>query len=71
MKEKKRLSLKAARVNAELTQMQVGQALGVSSHAVLNWESGRSRPSADKAQALASLYGLDMDDIDFCRKCSI
>lgn len=71
MEQKKRLSLRAARVNAEMTQAQAGKALGVSAHAILNWETGKAIPSADKAQALASLYGLNMDDIDFCRKSSV
>lgn len=68
MNEKLRISLEAARVNAKLTQSQVCEALGISLTTIIKWEHGDRMPTADKAVELANLYGLKLDDINFCRK---
>ncbi len=68
MSTKLRISLAAARVNANLTQAQVCEALRVSPATLVKWESGERMPTADKAVELATLYGLNLDDINFCRK---
>ena len=66
MSEKFRISLEAARVNAGMTQPQAAQALGVSVATILKWEKGTTLPTIDKAIALASLYSVPLDAIDFC-----
>ena len=66
-KERLRISLKAARVNAGFLQMDVAQAIGVSVATLVNWENGKTIPPVDRAQELASLYGLCLDDINFCK----
>jgi len=66
--EKLRISLEAARVNAGLFQKDVCQQLGISIATLVSWENGKTLPSVDKAQELASLYGVQLDDINFCRK---
>ena len=58
-----RISLKAARVNAELKQIDTANALGVDKKTVSSWEKGRTMPSADKVNALCSLYGISYDNI--------
>jgi len=68
LNEKLRISLEAARVNAELTQSQACKALGISLATLIKWEHGERMPTADKAVELAKLYGLRLDDINFCRK---
>jgi transcriptional regulator with XRE-family HTH domain len=68
LSEKLRISLEAARVNAKLTQSQVCDALGISVSTLIKWEHGERMPDADKATDLANLYGLRLDDINFCRK---
>lgn len=66
MSEKFRISLEAARVNAGMTQPQAAQALGVSVATILKWEKGTTLPTIDKAIALASLYSVPLDAINFC-----
>lgn len=68
MGEKLRISLEAARVNAKMTQVQVCEALGISLATLVKWEHGERMPTADKAVDMANLYGLRLDDINFCRK---
>ena len=68
LSEKLRISLEAARVNAKMTQVQVCEALGISLTTLVKWEHGERMPTADKAVDMANLYGLRLDDINFCRK---
>ena len=68
MSESIRISMKAARVNAQLTMEDVCEALKVSKTTVFNWENGKSLPDADMAVKLSKLYGLPLENINFCRK---
>lgn len=68
MGEKLRITLEAARVNAGMLQKEVCERIGVSLTTLVNWESGKTFPSVDKAQELAGLYGIRLDDINFCKK---
>lgn len=56
-------SLKAARVNAGMTQKESAKALGVSEKTVVNWEKGESYPLADKFLEMCALYKVSADDI--------
>lgn len=47
----------------ELTQEELASRLGVSRQAVAKWESGESVPDLMNAQALASLFGVRLDDL--------
>lgn len=67
MGEKLRISLEAARVNAGLLQKDVCQRIGISVATLVSWEKGNTMPSVNKAQELASLYGMCLDDINFCK----
>ena len=60
-----KISLKSARVNAELTQKQVAEMLGISNKTLTNWENGVSFPPADKVDTLCKLYGVHYDNIRF------
>lgn len=60
-----KISLKAARINADLTQDQVAKELGVNNKTVCAWENGKSFPGADKIDALCKLYGVPYDHINF------
>ena len=60
-----RISLKAARVNAGLTQMEVSEKLGISKKTVHSWENGKTKPKLDKVEPLCFLYGLTYDDIEW------
>jgi putative transcriptional regulator len=60
-----KLSLKAARVNANLTQNQAAEKLGVDVKTVSHWEKGDSYPDVPKIKAIESLYNIKYDDIIF------
>lgn len=57
------ISLKAARTDKMLTQMDVAKALKVAKKTVWAWENGKSMPSVDKIDALCALLGRKYDDI--------
>ena len=61
--EKMAIQLKAARVNANLTQEAVAKALNISKGSVINYERYRCNPSVELAKKIASLYGMNVDDI--------
>ena len=63
-----RLTLKAARVNADLTQGEAAKKLGVAPSTIRNWEKGKSLPSADKIDSVCEVYGLPYNDIIFFNK---
>ena len=60
-----KISMKAARVNAGLTQKEVATKLNVSNKTVCSWENGETFPSAEKIDALCNLYGIPYDFINF------
>ena len=57
------IQLKAARVNANLTQEDVAKHFGVSKNTIINYEKYTSKPSVERAKELANLYGMSVDDI--------
>lgn len=61
----KRFTLKAARVNAGLTQMDVVAKTGINKGTLVNYEKYRTIPNIEVARILASLYGLSVNDIIF------
>jgi len=58
-----KIQLKAARVNANLTQDDVAKTLKIAKNSIVNYESYTSVPSVELAQKLANLYGMKVDDI--------
>lgn len=60
------ISLKAARVNAGLTQAAAAQSLGISKNTLANYERYKNMPSVDRAKRISVLYNLPMDEIIFC-----
>lgn len=63
-----RVTLKAARVNADLTQAQFAKKVGVGEKTVQNWESGASSPRADKMPCICKVLGCQIEDIIFLPK---
>ena len=57
------VSLKAARVNAGLTQKDAAARVGVSERTLNKWENGKSFPTIDRFIGLCHLYGVQTDDI--------
>lgn len=60
-----KISLKAARVNAGLSQKEVATILNVSNKTINSWENGKTFPDAEKIDALCKLYGVSYDNIIF------
>lgn len=58
-----KISMKAARVNAEMSVKQAAEGLGVTPQTICNWESGRTIPDLAKAQAMSRLYKFPLDYI--------
>ena len=63
MSDKIQISMKAARVNAGLSQEDVAQKLHVGKQTVVNWEKGKTEPKINQARAISELYGMPLDYI--------
>ena len=57
------ISLKAARVNADLTQKELAEKLDVTVYTVLYWETGKSEPKMSQLRQISELSGIPMDFI--------
>lgn len=53
-----RITLAAARVNAHMTQDDARKALNVSKQTIINWETGKTKPSTATLHFLADLYKI-------------
>lgn len=60
-------TMKAARVNAGLTQEEAAKKLEVSKATLLGYENGKTVPRIDFAQKMAKLYQLSVDEIIFLK----
>lgn len=65
MTETFQISLKAARVNAGMTQKDVASLLGISNQTVIKWEKTPGVVPGERMAQLASIYGLSVDRILF------
>ncbi len=57
------ITLKAARVNAGLTQKQVEKQTGFARSTLTRWENGKGFPRIDDLSTLCELYGVSVDCI--------
>lgn len=62
------ITLKAARVNAGLTQKEVATYLQISKATVASYEKYKTKPDIETAQKIAALYKMPIDGIIFSRK---
>lgn len=60
-----KISLRAARANAGLTQDEVAKAVKKSKNTIVSYEKYRTIPDMETGKALAKLYGMSVDDIIF------
>lgn len=60
-----KITLRAARVNAKLTQSEVGEALKVSKRTVGLWESGDISPRMTNVLKMLKLYKTPIENIIF------
>lgn len=59
------ISLKAARVNADLTQIDAAKQLGIGVDLLRKFENGEGFPTLDVLKKIEKLYGLSYNDIKF------
>ena len=59
------ITLKAARVNAGLTQQDAARQLGVTVQTLSNYEKYKRSPSILVAKKMAALYDATLDDLFF------
>ena len=60
-----KITLKAARVNAGLTQNEAATEIGVAVSTLKNWESGKTFPKQPQIEAMCQLYGISYDILFF------
>ena len=65
------MTLKAARVNAGLTQLEVCEKLSISQPTLIKWERAESFPDIAQLKKIEKLYGVGYDDIDFLIESSV
>lgn len=58
-----KLTLKAARVNAGLTQQQVAEQTGIARSTLIRWEKGLTKPSKPTLAGLCALYHILPDQL--------
>lgn len=62
-----KISLKAARINASLSQREAAAALNINRSTLRNYETGDSVPDWDMVQKISNLYEFPSDFIFFGR----
>lgn len=59
------MTLKAARVNVGLTQVQAAEKLGISVSTLQNYEKGKTYPNKKIIEAVEELYKVKYNDLIF------
>lgn len=60
-----KITLKALRVNAKMTQIKAAKNLGISQKTLSNWENGITFPDQQAIEKICELYGVSYDCINF------
>ena len=63
-----KITLRAARVNAGMRQIDAAQAVNVSKQTIINWENGRTYPPMDKMMDLCRYYNVPVASIFIPKK---
>lgn len=58
-----KVTLRALRVNRNLTQSEAAQKIGVSRTTIRNWETSETFPTMQQLVTICSVYGCRMGDI--------
>lgn len=58
-----KVSLKALRVNAELSQKEAAAKLGTTARTIQNWESNKTFPTAAQLVRISTIYNCTLNDI--------
>jgi len=59
------ISVAAARKNAEMTQAEAAKALNIAKGTYCNYENGKTQPTIEMAEKIASLFGMTLNQIRF------
>ena len=59
------MTLKAARVNAGLTQVEVAKLVGTTKNTISNYERYITKPDIEMSLKLAAAYGCTVNDLKF------
>ena len=59
------ISLEAARVNAEMTQLEAAEKMGVTPNTISSWEKGKTKIPVQDAVKLCGIYLVPMENIRF------
>ena len=62
------LTLKAARVNAELTRKEAAIRIGISPDTLGNYERGKSYPDIPILKSIERVYGVHYNDLIFAQE---
>jgi len=60
-----KITLKAARVNANLSQSEAAGRIGVAVSTLRNWETGKTFPNQPKIEKICEVYGISFDVLFF------
>lgn len=60
-----KITLKAARVNAGLSQTEAAHQIGVAASTLRNWEAGKTFPTQPKIEKMCEVYGISFDVLFF------
>ena len=63
-----KISMAAARVNANKTQAEVAEALHVGKQTVVSWENGKTSPTVEQAQEFCQFCNIPFDRVSFLRE---
>ena len=62
------ITMKAARINAGMSQREASKMLKISKNTLSNYENYKTTPDVEKSQKIATLYGLTINDIVFFKQ---
>lgn len=65
MQDKFQISLKAARVNANMTLLEASKAIGIGKDTLMKWEKDSAFVNPRKQQDISQAYGISIDSIFF------
>ena len=65
-----KVSYKAARINAGITQKDAADSLGITQGTLLSYEKGYREPQVDMLRRMSELYGCEVGDFRIERKNS-
>ena len=58
-----KITLKALRVNADLTQLEAAEKIGITRETLIKWETHKTFPKIDVLQKMCGVYGCTLDDV--------